>query len=102
MYLNDICADYLSTALAAAPGEAVKMTAQQQKKHDTHIFMQREALMPRPIQKVSTTDYHDQPPYIPGATPRLRDVDELAELGSLTSKQVERVKEWRCKLVISS
>lgn len=100
--MSDTCAHYLSIALDAAPGEAVKMTAEQQKKHDTHIFMQREALMPQRIERVSTTAYHDQSPYVPGATLRLRDVDELAEQGSLTSKEVERVKEWRCKFVIST
>ena len=58
--------------------------------------------MPRRIERVSTTTSHDQSSYVPGATLRLRDVDELAKQGSLTSKEVERVKEWRCKFVISS
>ena len=58
--------------------------------------------MPQRIERVSTTDFKDKSPYVPGATLRLRDIDELAEQGSLTSKEFERVKAWRCKFVISS
>ena len=97
-FLERSCAHHHSIALAAAPEEAAKMTAEQQKKHDTYIFMQREALTPQRIERVSTTDYKDEREYVPGATLRLRDVDELAEQGSLTSKEVERVKGWRCKM----
>ena len=82
----------------ASEQKKVKMTAEQQKKHDTHIFMQREALVPQRIEKISTTDFKDKSPYVPGATLRLRDVDELAKQGSLTSKEVEKVKVWRCKI----
>lgn len=76
------------------------MTAEQQKKHDTLVFMQREALVPQRIEKISTTDYKDKRPYVPGATLRLRDVDTLAKQGALKSEEVDRVKGWRCRCLI--
>ena len=82
----------------ASEQKKVKMTAEQQKKHDTHIFMQREALVPQRIEKISTTDFKDKSPYVPGATLRLRDIETLAKQGTLKSEDVDRVKGWRCKI----
>ena len=52
----------------------------------------RQILTPQHIKRISTADDNDESSYVPGATLRLRDVDKLAEQGSLASKQVKGVK----------
>lgn len=61
------------------------------------MYMEMEALNPKRIERISTTDFLDSSPYVPFATLRLRDLDELEKEGSLTAEEVAMVKEWRCK-----
>lgn len=61
------------------------------------MYMEMEALNPKRIERISTTDFLDPSPYVPFATLRLRDLDELEKEGLLTSEEVVMVKEWRCE-----
>lgn len=62
------------------------------------MYMEMEALHPKRIERISTTDLIDPSPYVPFKTLRLRDLEESEKEGILTSEELVMVKEWRCKV----
>ena len=63
----------------------------------TIAAMEMEALGPQRLAKMRTADRKSKGPYIEGATLRLKDIDNLAKQGHMTSEEVQKVQGWRCK-----